>query len=700
MSKISESDTCRKLLSIALGIFILAVAVRLFYLYESSNNPTFYAPVVDARGYDLLAKELAEQGKMNERFFWQSFFYPCFLSAVYFLDKSSILSAKIIQAFLGAAVCALTFLLGCKVFNKRIGILAGLFTVFCGPLIFHETELVPAGWSAFWAVALLLLFLTVTEKKYPSLFFVLGLCGALSVITQPNFLLFFVAACFWLAFILYRKVPEQRHTIVKFFAFVVSGFAAVAIPTAAINHRITGHFGILPATGGINLYIGNNPDFDAADIRPGIKWENLTSLPAKSGVKGNMWDKQQFFYQKTFDYIASKPADFLKGLLIKTEQFICSREMQGNVDIYLFRKWSDILKVLVWKAGPFGFPFGLLLPLGIIGLFCEKRQTITPAILFLIFYPLPVILAHVESRYRAPIIPLLSIFAAAGCFCLAAAAYKRNWLRLTGLICVGLAAALVSTLAGPFAPEKSDYQAELYLNVGTTLKEQGKIDDAIKNYNKALELKPNYSEAYYNLGVVFYGQDKINDAVNYYEKAILLDPADYKAHCGLGTALYKLGEFEQAQQHYLKAIEINPDYPLAHKNLALEFVRQDKIELAESQYKKSIEADPADADAQQSLGMLLARQEKFDEAIEHLEKAISIKPDSTELHKSLGTMFVMTGRTYEAFEHFREALRLNPADAETRRFLDIVRIRRDNVRELPKALQEISSAGPNDPCVP
>jgi len=60
----------------------------------------------------------------------------------------------------------------------------------------------------------------------------------------------------------------------------------------------------------------------------------------------------------------------------------------------------------------------------------------------------------------------------------------------------------------------------------------------------------------------------------------------------------------------------------------------------------------------------------------------------------------MTGRTYEAFEHFREALRLNPADAETRRFLDIVRIRRDNVRELPKALQEISSAGPNDPCVP
>ena len=61
------------------------------------------------------------------------------------------------QACLGAVTCGLTVLLGCRLFDRSTGLLAGLMTAFYGPLIFFESELLGSGWAAFWAVSLLLL---------------------------------------------------------------------------------------------------------------------------------------------------------------------------------------------------------------------------------------------------------------------------------------------------------------------------------------------------------------------------------------------------------------------------------------------------------------------------------------------------------------------------------------------------------------
>ena len=63
-------------------------------------------------------------------------------------------------------------------------------------------------------------------------------------------------------------------------------------------------------------------------------------------------------------------------------------------------------------------------------------------------------------------------------------------------------------------------------NMGIALKDQGKLEEAIEAYNKALAIKPDYAEAYYNMGVALKDQGKLEEAIEAYNKALAIKP-DY-----------------------------------------------------------------------------------------------------------------------------------------------------------------------------
>ena len=72
---------------------------------------------------------------------------------------------------------------------------------------------------------------------------------------------------------------------------------------------------------------------------------------------------------------------------------------------------------------------------------------------------------------------------------------------------------------------KPEY-AEAYINLGSALKEQGKLEEAIEAYNKALAIKPDNAEAYNNMGVTLQEQGKLEEAIEAYNKALAIKP-DY-----------------------------------------------------------------------------------------------------------------------------------------------------------------------------
>ena len=77
-----------------------------------------------------------------------------------------------------------------------------------------------------------------------------------------------------------------------------------------------------------------------------------------------------------------------------------------------------------------------------------------------------------------------------------------------------------------------------FSNLGVTLQEQGKLDEAIEAFNKALSLKPDYAEVYYNMGIAFQEHGKLQEAIEAYNNAIIIEPdCPDKAYFNMGIVL-------------------------------------------------------------------------------------------------------------------------------------------------------------------
>ena len=113
------------------------------------------------------------------------------------------------------------------------------------------------------------------------------------------------------------------------------------------------------------------------------------------------------------------------------------------------------------------------------------------------------------------------------------------------------------------------------------------FEDSIQNFNRAIELDPNYVEAYNNLGSVMNHLGRFEEAISNYNKAIKLKPEYANAYNNLAGALNDLGRFEDAIKNYNKVIEINPNFDEAKENIIkiLTFYKPKNIEI--NQYTKT-----------------------------------------------------------------------------------------------------------------
>jgi tetratricopeptide (TPR) repeat protein len=582
------------------AVFLPALVLRLVYLRESAAAPTFAAPIIDAGAYHDIATALAQGHHLKSDLFWQPALYPLLLAAIYAVGGVSILTAQIAQAFLGALTCVLTRRLGTRLFGARIGLAAGLATASYGPLIFHEAELLAAGLAAFWSVALLLMLTDERRRSGSGWAFLWGLCGGLSVLTRTEFLAFFLAASL-VTLLSGRRPAGARRLLGRSSALLAAGFAAVILPASLLNERQSGHFTFLPASGGVNLFIGNNPEpCRTLAIRPGWAWERLVHEPLREGARDD-WEGQRYFLNKTVRFAREDPGRLLSGLADKAGQLLSSREIPRNLDIYLFRRWSALLRLLVWKQGSFGFPFGVLFPLAAAGIVLERRRIGWPVALYLLLYPAALLVVFVSARYRVPAVPVLAILAAAGGGGVASALRRREWPSLRRAAVVVVVATLLATLPGPFCAERLNLEAELYHLVGTRKFHEGLVEDSVADFRKALSLDPRYVEAH-----------------NY-----------------LGTALYAQGNTEEGLAHLRSAIEINPSFEHAYNNIGSILAKEGRVVEAMESYRRAIAANPYLGDAYFNLGNLMAGQGRVREAIELLRRGLALQPESETARRQL-----------------------------------------------------------------
>ncbi|MBW2699794.1 MAG: tetratricopeptide repeat protein [Deltaproteobacteria bacterium] len=649
-------------------LFAVALGLRIAFLVQSQDMPSFFAPVIDAGRYDDLARSLAQGGGLGGDLFWQPLFYPLFLSLMYKLSGISIVFVKVLQMAIGSATCVLTAKLGLRLFGRRAGLFAGAMVAVYGPLIFFEGELLATGWAVFWSVALLLLFLHAEEKKDWWRFGLLGLLGGLAVITRPTFAPFFAASLLWLMLAGYQEAGGWRSLVTGALG-VLLGFCLVALPVAGVKHLTTGDFGILPYSGGLNLYIGNNPDYcRTVTSRPGETWNRLVKMPGQHGVRSDPEAEEDFFLAKVGRYALDQPLDFASGLGRKTLRLLIAREIPRNVDVYLARRWSSLLHVLTWRLGGFGFPFGLLLPFALLGLVTAWRRVPWPLLLFLFLYSASIVLVFVSARYRLPLVPALAVLAGAGAMNLWTW-WKQKALRKIGLALVFMAGVvMLACLPGPFCEEGSVSEAELYLAAGAFHERHQHQEKAIALYQQAAAIKPDFFEAHFNLAALQSKHKKHDAAIEHYQTALKLRPDLADARASLASLLKLQGRNAEAVAELRAYLKLRPkDTKMRNAMGEWQFAAGEAKAAAQS-FRQVLASQPDQPSTLNNLAWILTGQE--DPSLLDAKEAITLAERACELtdHRWAGALdtlamaYAAAGKYDEAQATAKRALDLALAD--------------------------------------
>ena len=115
--------------------------------------------------------------------------------------------------------------------------------------------------------------------------------------------------------------------------------------------------------------------------------------------------------------------------------------------------------------------------------------------------------------------------------------------------------------------------------MGAANEKLGNKSNALKNYQKATEIRPDYAEAYNSLGTLYSNLSKFGESLSNYKKAIQLNTNYEKAYNNLGNLLSNLGKFDEATNAYKQAIKIKPDYSKAYSNLLFNLIYKTDFDL-------------------------------------------------------------------------------------------------------------------------
>ena len=201
-------------------------------------------------------------------------------------------------------------------------------------------------------------------------------------------------------------------------------------------------------------------------------------------------------------------------------------------------------------------------------------------------------------------------------------------------------------------------------SLGDALDKHGRLEGAVVQYRKALEIHPNYGDAHNNLGVSLDKLGKPDEAIAQYRAALAIQPGRADARFNLGRVLLQQGKLEEAIAQYHIGLEIKPDNAEALNNLGNCLLRLGKLDEAITQYRKALEIAPDYAEALNNLGNALTLKGADEAAIVQFQKSLEIRPGLAEAHYSLGNAFLKLGKLDEAIAQYRKVLAITPANAE------------------------------------
>jgi serine/threonine-protein kinase len=187
------------------------------------------------------------------------------------------------------------------------------------------------------------------------------------------------------------------------------------------------------------------------------------------------------------------------------------------------------------------------------------------------------------------------------------------------------------------------------------------LDEAIASCTRAAQIDSSLAPVHVALGRTQMDTGKLDLAVQEFQRALDLNPRNSDALSGLAGVYERQGRFAEAEKTYQRAIALRSDYWEGYNRLADFYLRQKRPAEAEAQLKHVIEITPDNWVGYVNMGVALISQNKYDESAQAFEKSIQLAP-SYVAYVNLANVYYRQLKPAQAAPLLEKALALNDAD--------------------------------------
>ncbi|MDJ0819423.1 MAG: tetratricopeptide repeat protein [Desulfobacterales bacterium] len=182
---------------------------------------------------------------------------------------------------------------------------------------------------------------------------------------------------------------------------------------------------------------------------------------------------------------------------------------------------------------------------------------------------------------------------------------------------------------------KAPAKARPYNNLGAALMRAGQLAQAVRQFNAALDIKPDFVDARYNLGSALARQGKLEAGIYQFGEVLRLEPKNLKALNNMGVAQALLDRHEEAVRYFEKALKLNPKDPDLLNNLGYSLNQAGHSETARQHLNRALALNPRHAGVHNNLGLILLDSGQYEAAARHFARALEIDPFLTKARRNL-----------------------------------------------------------------
>lgn len=175
-----------------------------------------------------------------------------------------------------------------------------------------------------------------------------------------------------------------------------------------------------------------------------------------------------------------------------------------------------------------------------------------------------------------------------------------------------------------------DATAVRLIEEGNALEDQGRLQDAMTLYERALTIAPDLARVHLNIGNIHYARGDLDNAIKVYRHALACQPDHAGGHYNLGNALLAAKQFESALAAYDRALALAPEMidAMVCRAAALEDLGRTRD--AESALRLVLSQRPQSVGVWKNLARLFSLARRYEEAAEALEQVMALQPDDPD----------------------------------------------------------------------